>query len=126
MKKVLVWAFIAMTAILFTAWATQAAEVVLPKFIGPHTLAWDDPNPASAAITGYHVFYRPVGGTWDDTRMATVAAPTKIYDLLGIISVSGNYEVTVSAFSATGESGLATAIPFLYGVPQSVSNLRKQ
>ncbi len=113
-------------AAVFTFTVAHAAEVVLPKVIGPHTLAWDDPNPASVNVVGYHVYYRNPGGTWDDTRMATVLAPVKTKNLVEILPASGSYEISISAYSATGESGLSAPIPFTLSIPSSVSNSRIQ
>ena len=112
--------------ILFAAGPALAAEVVLPKFIGPHILAWDDPNPPDAGVTAYHVYYRLPGATWDDTRMATVTAPTRTFELLSITTIQGTYEIAVSAVTATAESGMSATVPFEWRLPSSPTNLRKQ
>ncbi len=121
--------FLVLALVLAMAVPAFGASVVLPRIIAPHTLAWDDPNLPAANVTSYRVYYRTVAtpaNPWDDTKMATVAAPTKTLDLSGVITANGNYECAVSALNASAESGLSNTVNFLLDIPTNPSNLRKQ
>ncbi len=121
--------FLATICFLAMVGMADAALVVLPRIIAPHTLAWDDPNLPSANVTSYRVYYRVVAtpaNPGDDTKMATVTAPTKTLDLSGVIVANGNYECAVSALNANGESGLSNIVPFVLDIPASPTNNRTQ
>ena len=121
--------FLVLALVLAMAGMAFGASVVLPRIIAPHTLAWDDPNLPAANVTSYRVYYPTVAipaNPWDDTRVATVTAPTKTLDLSGVITANGNYECSVSALNANGESGLSNVVPFLLNIPVNPTNTRTQ
>lgn len=96
-----------------------------PWMAGPHTAAWD-PN-TEADLAGYYVYYRPVGGTWDNARRSGLVAKstTPRYDLLQLITANGNYEIMVTATNAGGdESGPSNIVPFVLNLPAAAKNAR--
>ncbi len=104
----------------------SSAFAVGPYMKDPHTAAWD-PNPESD-LSGYYLYWRPTGGTWDNARRAQVAiSPAPTFNLLTVINVNGNYEIAVSAFNAAGnESGMSNIVPFVVNLPSAPTNTRVQ
>ena len=67
----------------------SAALAVGPKMVDPHTAAWD-PN-TEADLAGYYLYWRTVGGAFDDAHRATVAkSAAPQLNLLTVISTNGN------------------------------------
>lgn len=112
-------------AIMIVLLSAVSAFAVGPTMVDPHTAAWD-PN-SEADLAGYYVYYRPVGGAWDNARRSAAVAPspTPRYNLLTIVTANGNYEIMVTAFDTAGnESGPSNIVPFVVDLPGAPRNHR--
>ena len=88
-----------------------------PKFLGPTKITCDT---YSGTITGMFVYWRVAGQTaWSDTNRAAAGRVDQTpYDLAKSITVSGDYEICLTAYDAAGnESEASNIVPFVYRVP---------
>lgn len=114
MKKIIVFC---LGIILFSA---VAACAMGPIFIGQKTAAWD----AVSGATGYYLYWRPVGGAWDNTKRILTTASS--VDMVAGGIPAGSWEICATAYDPTSESGPSNIVAWSYVIIGSPPNLKKQ
>lgn len=113
-KELAVWVVI--LTVIFGLFTSACA--MGPIYTGPKTAVWD---PVSGA-TGYYLYWRAPGGTWDNAKRLQTNAATVDLSLIP----AGNWELCATAFNSDSESGPSNIVTWAYSIIGAPGNLKRQ